>query len=261
LAATSPDSAIRLGSFGQIERREHAPFGFVRPIRDSAGDGGDGFRGSGPDATGKSCIETPDCELAAGQGAPLVAIKRGRPSDRAGIEGQGCEKAAARLPHAPDIDLRRRDQACHPEALTACTRPRDGPRQSRQLCATSGSCAAGRLKPWRHALRAERALPSAVFGPRLARPLTRLAWRLASLAGSVMHRCEAPGDMHSADLSMLLSPSCHLTRQVSAITTKRIHIQGNFPGGRDDSFLREGRFARQVAAKVLKRGSQTGKRI
>jgi hypothetical protein len=102
-------------------------------------------------------------------------------------------------------------------------------------CATSGSCAAGRLKPWRHALRAERALPSAVFGPRLARPLTRLAWRLASLAGTVMHRCEALGDMHSADLSMLLSPSCHLTRQVSVVTTKRIHLQGKFS-------WREGRF-------------------
>jgi hypothetical protein len=30
-------------------------------------------------------------------------------------------------------------------------------------------------------LRAERALPSAVLGPRLAHPLARLAWRLASV--------------------------------------------------------------------------------
>jgi hypothetical protein len=45
----------------------------------------------------------------------------------------------------------------------------------------TGISPAGRLKPCRHALRAERALPSAVFGPRLARPLVRLAWRLASL--------------------------------------------------------------------------------
>jgi hypothetical protein len=44
----------------------------------------------------------------------------------------------------------------------------------------AGSSRAGRLKPCRRALRAERALPLGVFGPRLARPLIRLASRLAS---------------------------------------------------------------------------------
>jgi hypothetical protein len=47
--------------------------------------------------------------------------------------------------------------------------------------ASMGSRQAGRLKPCRSALRAERALPSGVFGPRPARPFVRLAARLAVL--------------------------------------------------------------------------------
>jgi hypothetical protein len=53
--------------------------------------------------------------------------------------------------------------------------------------ASVGSACAGRLKPCRMALRAERALPSGVFGPRLAQPFFRLAWRRASLIMPASH--------------------------------------------------------------------------
>jgi hypothetical protein len=70
-------------------------------------------------------------------------------------------------------------------AISNCSCPASGPAMARakaaSSCARAGTSPAGRLKPCRHALRAERALPSTVLGPRLARPLMRLAWRLASL--------------------------------------------------------------------------------
>src|SRR5271166_5075504 len=63
--------------------------------------------------------------------------------------------------------------------------PAAGPAMARVRAAISfanaGSRQAGRLKPCRSALLAELALPAGVFGPRLARPLVRLALRLASL--------------------------------------------------------------------------------
>ena len=43
-----------------------------------------------------------------------------------------------------------------------------------------GSAVIGMLKPWRQAFLLARALPCAVFGPLLARPLLRLASRLLS---------------------------------------------------------------------------------
>jgi hypothetical protein len=47
--------------------------------------------------------------------------------------------------------------------------------------ASAASRSAGRLRPWRRALRAEIAFPTVVLGPVLASALARLASRLAAL--------------------------------------------------------------------------------
>jgi hypothetical protein len=115
------------------------------------------------------------------QRTPLVAVERLGANEHALIKRLRGQQIAARLSDAHHVDLRRRNGACHPQAFDACIGSRDGARQSRNLPGAPGSRAAGRLRPWRNALRAERALPSGVVGPRLARPLRRLASRLASL--------------------------------------------------------------------------------
>jgi hypothetical protein len=70
-------------------------------------------------------------------------------------------------------------------AMSTRSGPAFGPAMARAKsaisCASAGSSPAGRLRPWRSALRAERALPSGVFGPQLRRPFLRLASRRASL--------------------------------------------------------------------------------
>jgi hypothetical protein len=70
----------------------------------------------------------------------------------------------------------------HGEPLHPGIRPCDGARQRGDpRPARMGSRPAGRLGPWRTALRNELALPSDVVGPRLQRPFRRLGSRLASL--------------------------------------------------------------------------------
>ena len=92
------------------------------------------------------------------------------------------EDLSARQSRPGDLDLRRRDPACHRKTLAARIGACNGARQRGDLLRECGVKAGGPLKkPCRTALREERALPSGVFGPRLRRPLARLASRLAAL--------------------------------------------------------------------------------
>jgi hypothetical protein len=81
-------------------------------------------------------------------------------------------------------------------AISNRSSPACGPAMARAKAAirsaSAGSSAAGRLKPWRVALREERALPSGVFGPRLRRPFFLLASRLASLIMRLPPLCMFP---------------------------------------------------------------------
>jgi hypothetical protein len=97
--------------------------------------------------------------------------------DAARERGESFDLRAAR---AHDFDLRQ-----IMPAMSNRSGPAFGPAMARAKaaisCASAGSSPAGLLRPCRSALRAERALPSGVFGPRLCRPFLRLASRRASL--------------------------------------------------------------------------------
>jgi hypothetical protein len=67
---------------------------------------------------------------------------------------------------------KRRALACGPAIARA---------RAAMSSASAGSCSAGRLRPWRRALRAEIAFPAGVLGPVLASALARLASRRAAL--------------------------------------------------------------------------------
>ena len=105
----------------------------------------------------------------------------------AGWRACGSQARAAHSDASPAPEREWRHPSASPRrsqrAPVAPARPRPAPPRSRAAicCANAGSRPAGWLNPCRTALREERALPSGVLGPRLRRPLARLASRLAAL--------------------------------------------------------------------------------
>jgi hypothetical protein len=111
-------------------------------------------------------IELPDCEFAARERTPLIAIERRGRNDGVTVQGRNGEKLAARTAHARDIDLRRRDQARHRKAFAAGIGPGDGARQGAHVFRQRG------IK----ACRPAQAVPTRVpCGARLARGRLRTA--------------------------------------------------------------------------------------
>jgi hypothetical protein len=74
-------------------------------------------------------VESPDCALAAGEGARFVTVERHGAIKRTVIQGLHGKAIGACASHAPHIDLRAGDPARHFEAVPAGLRPCNGARQ------------------------------------------------------------------------------------------------------------------------------------
>ena len=88
-------------------------------------------------------IELPDGALADRKRALLIAMRRLRPSESGAIQARHGEDLSARQSRPGDLDLRRRDSACHRETLAARIGTCNGPRQRDDLLRECGIKAGG----------------------------------------------------------------------------------------------------------------------
>ena len=147
--------------------------GFVRPMPRRAGHASIGMHcGRG--------IEDPDSGIAARKGAPLVAVDGPEPRERIALQRLGIKRSAC-APRTHDVDLCASDRAREAETFQPGIGAGDGAARASTSPEQEGLQSAARLKPWRRAFCAARALPAAVLGPVLARALRRLASSLRAL--------------------------------------------------------------------------------
>jgi hypothetical protein len=92
-------------------------------------------------------IELPDGALADRERALLIAMRRLRPSESGAIQARHGEDLSARQSRPSDLDLRRRDPACHRETLAAGIGACNGARQGGDLLRECGIKAGGAAQP------------------------------------------------------------------------------------------------------------------
>jgi hypothetical protein len=96
---------------------------------------------------GRCSVELPDGALADRKRVPLIAMRRLRPSESGAIQALHREDLSARPSRPPDLDLRRRDPACHRETLAARIGACNGSRQGGDLLRECGIKAGGLAQP------------------------------------------------------------------------------------------------------------------